>query len=396
MSMIRKYVRAAFKQLPDDEVEVVISTAALARDGDILIPQGCRLENYIANPIVLWGHDTDCPIGTSEDIVISADQITARVRFAPPGISAKADEIRGLVKAGIIRTVSVGFDPIDGEPLDPKKPKGGQRITDWELLEWSFVSVPADPGAVVTARANGDATMPATTTQTTREAKPTTRATGQRTVAVIGQRGLYQVAQLCYLFQDIGYQLDMAKWEASVEGDASKVPGMLGALLHDAGDVLLAMAQEEIAEALAGVDVEPDAGDDADEDGEDAVLTIEERAHIRAATTRGARAFRRGLAHAKIRAGKTLSTDTVRCLREAQDMHEEAMDLHRSAIAKHKKALGTVSDLMDRAGAGATDEDSTEVQTSAGDGDSEGATNGRMDADYRQRQAQLLAFGAGA
>jgi len=81
------------------------------------------------------------------------DKITARVRFAAVGISPDADKVRGLVKGGIVRSVSVGFDPLDAEPLDPKKPYGGQRFTRWELLECSFVSVPADPGAVVTARA---------------------------------------------------------------------------------------------------------------------------------------------------------------------------------------------------------------------------------------------------
>ena len=160
MTMIRKLIRAQINTLGDDEVEVVMSTAALARDGHVLIPQGCRIENYRANPIVLWSHDPDKPVGNAENVVIAADRLTARVRFAPLGISHKADEIRGLVKAGVIRTVSIGFDPIEMEPLDPKKPRGGQRISDWELYELSFVSVPSATGAVVTARAHGENDKP--------------------------------------------------------------------------------------------------------------------------------------------------------------------------------------------------------------------------------------------
>lgn len=153
MAAMRKLIRAQINTLGDDEVEVVMSTAALARDGHILLPQGCRLDNYRSNPIVLWSHDPDKPIGNAENIVVGPSQISARIRFAPMGISHKADEVRGLMKAGVVRAVSVGFEPIETEPLDPKKPRGGQRISAWELLEFSAVSVPADAGAMVTARA---------------------------------------------------------------------------------------------------------------------------------------------------------------------------------------------------------------------------------------------------
>jgi HK97 family phage prohead protease len=243
MSTIRKLVRAQINTLGDDEVEVVMSTAALARDGHILLPQGCVADNYRANPIVLWSHDPDHPVGNNENLVVEPAQISARTRFAPVGISRKADEVRGLVKAGVIRAVSIGFEIIECEPLDPKKPRGGQRITQWELLEMSFVSVPADVGAVVTARANGEQSM----TDETRAAlllapagaAPATRAHGVRGKLVLS-RGLYQVAELCWLFQELGWHVDMAKYESDFEGDESKVPGMLASVLHDLGGALLA------------------------------------------------------------------------------------------------------------------------------------------------------------
>jgi HK97 family phage prohead protease len=395
MSTIRKLVRAQINTLGDDEVEVVMSTAALARDGHILLPQGCVADNYRANPIVLWSHDPDHPVGNNENLVVEPAQISARTRFAPTGISRKADEVRGLVKAGVIRAVSIGFEIIECEPLDPKKPRGGQRITQWELLEMSFVSVPADVGAVVTARANGEQSM----TDETRAAlllapagaAPATRAHGVRGKLVLS-RGLYQVAELCWLFQELGWHVDMAKYESDFEGDESKVPGMLASVLHDLGGALLAMTQEEIAEALAGHDVELV---DVDVDPADAVLVVEERAHIAAAKTPAIRAWRRGLAHAKLRAGKTLSADTVRCLQEMQDSHQAGMDHARSAMKAHKAGIDSAQDLMDRAGVSDAADDTTQtVQTSDGTETSEGAENGRS-FDFRRRQADLLAL-AGA
>jgi HK97 family phage prohead protease len=152
MTKMRAAVSAQIKELGENEVEVIISTSAIARDGHILEPAGCDLTNYRANPIVLWQHNPDTPVGRAADLMVDGDRIRARILFAPAGVSPKADEVRGLVKTGIVSGVSVGFDVLDSEPLDPKKPYGGQRFTKWELLECSFCSVPADPGAAVTAR----------------------------------------------------------------------------------------------------------------------------------------------------------------------------------------------------------------------------------------------------
>ena len=152
--MIRKLVPSQVTEVGEDEVEVVMSTGAIARDGHILVPGGANLTHYRANPVVLWQHDPDQPVGNAEGVRVDGDKIVARIRFAPLGVSEVADRTRGLVKSGVIGAVSVGFEPTEGEPLDPARPRGGQRFTGWELLECSFVSVAADTGAVVTARAH--------------------------------------------------------------------------------------------------------------------------------------------------------------------------------------------------------------------------------------------------
>ncbi len=152
--MIRQAVATSLRQLGDDQVEVILSTRALARDGHILEPQGCLLDDYKKNPIVLFSHDPKLPVGTASAITVNTDKIVAKITFAPVGVSAIADEVRGLVKSGVIRSLSVGFDQLDGTPIDPQRPRGGQHITRWLLLEASFVAIPADTGSVVTARAH--------------------------------------------------------------------------------------------------------------------------------------------------------------------------------------------------------------------------------------------------
>ncbi|MBY0392678.1 MAG: hypothetical protein K2Q27_05375, partial [Novosphingobium sp.] len=233
----------------------------------------------------------------------------------------------------------------------------------------------------------------------TREA----RTTGTRAVIIsTGQRGLYQVACLAQLLGELGYQTDWAKWEASCEQDGSQVPNMMAEALYALGDAFLAMAAEEVAEMFASVTEGLTAADEADEE----LLEEGERAHVRAATAPRVRAWRRALAVAKVRAGKKLSSETARCLREARAIHDEAMDLHRSAMRKHKEGLKSIDDLMERSGVSdPEDTDSQTVQTSSGIDESEGSSNGRsavtppaqtpadeaaFSYEYRQRQAQML------
>ena len=56
----------------------------------------------------------------------------------------------GLIKGGVLNAVSIGFSPIESEPIKG----GGWRYTKWELLEISVVAVPANPNALVVQRAH--------------------------------------------------------------------------------------------------------------------------------------------------------------------------------------------------------------------------------------------------
>ncbi len=135
------------------EVTVIVSDEQIGRDDLVLVTAGIELENYRQNPVVLAQHEQDWPVARAVEIGPDAqNRLVARVKFPPAGVSARADEMLGLVRAGVINAVSSGFDVLQAEPLDPKRPDGGIRITRSELQEFSFVSVPALPSALVTAR----------------------------------------------------------------------------------------------------------------------------------------------------------------------------------------------------------------------------------------------------
>jgi HK97 family phage prohead protease len=135
------------------------SSSRLGRDGHILIPAGLNLTNYRKNPIILWQHNPGAPVARCVSISVVDGELRGAGEFPPAGTSDTADEVCGLVKSGVVSAVSIGFDVVDAQPLDPKRPYGGQRIVSSELLECSLVSVPADTGAVITERALRSGTM---------------------------------------------------------------------------------------------------------------------------------------------------------------------------------------------------------------------------------------------
>lgn len=136
----------------DGSLEFVLSDETLDRYGDVIEAEGWVLTNFRRNPIALFGHNSSFPIGTWTNIRVEGGKLLARLKLAAKGTSARIDELISLVEQGILRAVSVGFRPLEWEPLDAKKPYGGQRYTKSELLETSLVSVPANPAALQLAK----------------------------------------------------------------------------------------------------------------------------------------------------------------------------------------------------------------------------------------------------
>jgi HK97 family phage prohead protease len=133
--------------------EYVLSDETPDRMGDIIESAGWDLRSFKSNPIALFGHKSDFPIGRWRNVGVNKDkQLRGHLELAPKGTSPRIDEIRALVDAGILRAVSVGFKPIDSAPLNHKEPFGGQRFSKQELVECSLVAVPANPNALSVAK----------------------------------------------------------------------------------------------------------------------------------------------------------------------------------------------------------------------------------------------------
>lgn len=166
--MIRKTCITKIGDTGDRTLEAAISTISVDRDGDVLLPSGVRTDEYKANPVVLLGHDAgSLPIGKATGLQRTPNAVLAEMQFAerpaahPDAAEWVPDTVYDLFRQGVLNAFSVGFT-IDKARAATKKDvrRFGDRVrrvvTDWNLLEFSVVTIPANQDALVTAVKRGD------------------------------------------------------------------------------------------------------------------------------------------------------------------------------------------------------------------------------------------------
>jgi HK97 family phage prohead protease len=118
------------------------STNGLDRAGDIIESEAWMkggLENFKGNPIILFNHDYNKPIGRATGLEVTDKGLEISAK-----ISKAAGDITQLVKDGVLGAFSVGFRCKDSEYMTDTD---GYKIKDAELFEVSVVSVPCNQGA---------------------------------------------------------------------------------------------------------------------------------------------------------------------------------------------------------------------------------------------------------
>lgn len=124
-----------------------LSSGAVDRDRDVITQAGWRLDSYMKNPVVLWGHQYGMPpIATCKGLTLADGDLTGDAEFFDRDTYEWSDTIYRIVQAGGLRACSVGFKPIK---YNYNAERNGMDILEQELMEWSIVSVPANPEALV-------------------------------------------------------------------------------------------------------------------------------------------------------------------------------------------------------------------------------------------------------
>ena len=118
------------------------STNDTDRAGDVIDKEAWEkggLDNFGNNPIILFNHDYNRPIGRATGL-----ETDDRGLKLTANISKSAGDVTNLVKEGILRAFSVGFRVRNADYIEETD---GLKISDAELFEISVVSVPANQAA---------------------------------------------------------------------------------------------------------------------------------------------------------------------------------------------------------------------------------------------------------
>lgn len=154
--MNRAYSLLHIKSIDDDErvIEGIATTPVTDRMDDVVEPKGAVFKLPLP---LLWQHDSSDPVGHVFEAKATADGIRVRARFAkvaePASLKDDLDRAWSMVKAKLVRGLSIGFKPLESEPI---KGSYGLRYTKWDWLELSAVTIAANADATITAIKSAD------------------------------------------------------------------------------------------------------------------------------------------------------------------------------------------------------------------------------------------------
>lgn len=140
--MDRAYSTLEIKRMDDDSGTItgIASTPTPDRMDDIVVPTGAK---YRLPVPLLWQHNHSDPIGEVVEATVTEKGIEVVAKVAL-GVTDEIDRYWKLMKAGLVRGLSIGFRGLETEQIEGS---WGVRFKAWEWLELSAVTIPANAEA---------------------------------------------------------------------------------------------------------------------------------------------------------------------------------------------------------------------------------------------------------
>lgn len=124
----------------------VMSSARVDRVGDSIVQAGWDLTEFTANPVMLYEHNRAEPVGIWKNLRIEAGNLTGDPEWHPAEVNPLAGRLQWLYENGKLKAFSVGFVPLEWEPMPDAS---GWLIKRAKLLECSCVVIPANVDAMM-------------------------------------------------------------------------------------------------------------------------------------------------------------------------------------------------------------------------------------------------------
>lgn len=162
--VFKSYLATKQEVSENNTLIATISTKAKDAYGDIVEPEGGDFKRWRKNPVVMWAHDYKIPpIGRGLWIKADMKLIMSKCEFAPTEFAQELYVLGQPSDNGHpwIKGWSIGFLPKETEWIKESKEEGddkqikGIRFLTWELLEYSFCPIPANPQALTDAIVKG-------------------------------------------------------------------------------------------------------------------------------------------------------------------------------------------------------------------------------------------------
>ena len=153
----RAYSVLTIKSLDEDlrVLEGIATTPTPDRVGDVVVTEG--IEFKLPLPL-LYQHNSSKPIGNVIEAKATADGMWIKAKVAKVPDVPFIDEAWNLIKAGLVRGLSIGFRSLE-ETFD--KSLNGFRFIRTELMELSAVTIPANAEATILSVKSADSALAA-------------------------------------------------------------------------------------------------------------------------------------------------------------------------------------------------------------------------------------------
>ncbi|HVI92288.1 MAG TPA: hypothetical protein VM659_28620 [Dongiaceae bacterium] len=242
------------------EADEHMTREAIARAGEVLkawladpstplvLDKGLHLKSTIATK----ADETDWRVGASGDLPLGDDGTWD----GPAAAKKMLDDAAGEDGTIDVDKAKRGFLVYD---LKNATERGGYKLPFAELIDGELKAMPGGLRAAASRLSGTD--IPDAAKEKARSVIDSYEAKMKNDKAIaeiktklldrFKTKGLYDVAQLACLLDQLGWLQYCAEDEAEWEGDDSLVPGMLANLLQAGAEALMAMAKEETDEALA-------------------------------------------------------------------------------------------------------------------------------------------------